>query len=262
MPERPGRVLLLAGTAEAAELAGRLAADPAYEVTASLAGRTRGPVALAARVRVGGFGGVDGLVASLRADGTNALVDATHPFAAVMPHSAAAAAALAGVPRLRVLRPPWEPVPGDRWIEVDDLEAGAGALRALGARRVLLTIGRLTLAPFASVAGAHILVRSIEPPDPMPLPSATVLLDRGPYTVEGEVELLRRYGVDVVVTKNSGGGATAAKLAAARALGLPVVMVRRPPPPRGPTAATVDDALAWLGGTVPRSSRTPSAGAP
>ena len=168
-----------------------------------------------------------------------------------MPHHAAAAAAAVGMPRLRLLRPAWTPVPGDRWIEVDDLPAAADALVDLGARRVLLTTGRLDLPPFARVAereGTHVLVRSIEPPDPLLLPSATVLLDRGPYTVDGETELLREHGVDAVVTKNSGGAATAAKLEAARACGVPVVMVRRPPQPSGPLAATVDEALAWLAG--------------
>jgi precorrin-6A/cobalt-precorrin-6A reductase len=239
-------VLVLAGTSEAADLARRLAADPAYEVTASLAGHTRAPAALPCPVRTGGFGGVDGLADALRAAGTDALVDATHPFAAVMPHNAAAAAEAVGVPRLRLLRAPWMPEAGDSWAEVDDLDGAARALRALGARRVLLTTGRLELAPFAAVDGAHLVIRSIEPPDPLPFPSATVLLDRGPYTVDGETALLREHAIDAVVTKNSGGTATAAKLAAARALGVPVVMVRRPPQPAGPTAPTADEALAWL----------------
>lgn len=247
---RPVRVLLLAGTAEAADLAGRLADDPAYDVTASFAGHTRSPAPLPCPVRTGGFGGIDGLVAALRAAETDALVDATHPFAAVMPHHAAAAASHLGLPRLRLLRPPWEAGPDDRWVDVDDLTEAAAALRTLGARRVLLTTGRLELAPFAGVDGAHMLVRSIERPDPLPLPSATVLLDRGPYTVDDEVALLREHAIDAVVTKNSGGAATAAKLAAARSLGVAVVMVRRPPQPEGPTVATVDEAQAWLTGAV------------
>ena len=248
---RPRRVLVLAGTAEASDLARRLSADPLIEVTASLAGRTRSPAPLPCPVRTGGFGGVDGLASYLRASATDALVDATHPFAAVMPHHAAAAAVEVGVARLRLLRPAWTPAPGDRWIEVDDLSAAADALVDLGARRVLLTTGRLDLPPFArfaSIEGTHVLVRSIEPPDPLALPSATVLLDRGPYTVEGETTLLRKHGVDALVTKNSGGVATAAKLAAARACGVPVVMVRRPPQPSGPVAPTVDEAIAWLAG--------------
>ncbi len=261
----PKRVLVLAGTAEAAALVARLVgADPAYEVTASLAGHTRTPAPLPCPVRTGGFGGVAGLVEALRVDGFAALVDATHPFAAVMPHHAAAAAGELGLPRVRVLRPPWVPGPDDHWIEVDDLTAAARALQDLGAGRVLLTTGRLELAPFAAVDGAHMVVRTIEPPDPLPLPSATVLLDRGPYSVPGEVALLREHAIDAVVTKNSGGEATAAKLAAAGTLGVPVVMVRRPPQPPGPLVTTVDEAEAWLAdvasGAAPRrrTHRRPS----
>jgi precorrin-6A/cobalt-precorrin-6A reductase len=251
----PMRVLVLAGTAEAAALAGRLATDGAYDVTASLAGHTRTPVPLPCPVRTGGFGGVDGLVEALRLGGFAALVDATHPFAAVMPHHAAAAADELGLPRVRLLRPPWAPGPDDRWIEVDDLAAAAGALQDLGARRVLLTTGRLELAPFAAVGGAHFVVRTIEPPEPLPLPSATVVRDRAPYTVSGEVALLREHTVDALVTKNSGGEATVAKLTAARTLGVPVVMVRRPPQPPGPLATTVDDAAAWLAGVAAAAPR-------
>jgi precorrin-6A/cobalt-precorrin-6A reductase len=254
----PTRVLVLAGTAEAARLVGRLAADGAYEVTASLAGHTRTPEPLPCPVRTGGFGGVDGLVAALRLGGFDALVDATHPFAAVMPRHAAAAAGELGLPRVRLLRPPWAPESDDRWIEVDDLAAAAGALQDLGARRVLLTTGRLELAPFAAVDRAHMVVRTIEPPDPLPLPSATVLLERGPYTVAGEVALLREHAVDALVTKNSGGEATAAKLTAARTLGVPVVMVRRPPQPPGPLVTTVDEAEAWVARTLAEASTGPT----
>jgi precorrin-6A/cobalt-precorrin-6A reductase len=246
------RVLLLAGTTEAAELAALLAdradrADRAdVEVVASLAGRTSAPVPLPCPVRTGGFGGVDGLAHELRAGGYHRLVDATHPFAAVMPHHAAAAAAAAGIPRLRLVRPPWSPAPGDDWHDVDDLEAAAAALPALGARRVLLTTGRLELAPFARVRGTHFVLRSIEPPDPQPLADATVVLARGPFSVDGELALLRDHRIDTIVTKNSGAAATAAKLTAARTLGTRVVMVRRPPGPPGPVASTPDAALRWL----------------
>ena len=244
----PARVLLLAGTAEAVALASSLAARPDVEVTASLAGHTARPARLPCAVRTGGFGGVDGLVQALREGGYTALVDATHPFAAVMPHNAEAASRLAGVPRLRVVRPPWRPGPGDAWHEVDDVAAAAEALGALGARRVFLTVGRLELAAFTGVPRVTFLVRSIDAPDPLPLDAAstTVVLDRGPFDVAGEVALLRRHDIDTLVTKNSGAEATAAKLAAARTVGARVVMVRRPAPPPGPLVDSPEAAMRWL----------------
>ncbi len=240
-------MLLLAGTTEAAELAALLAERNDLAVLASLAGRTSEPAAMTCPVRVGGFGGVDGLVAALRDGGHHLLVDATHPFAAQMPGHASEAAAIAGVPRLRLLRPPWRPVGGDRWHCVANLAAAAVELRAMGARRVFVSTGRLELAPFASLLGVQLVIRSIEPPDPAVLPGATVVLDRGPFDIESELALLRQHCVDAVVTKNSGGAATAAKLTAARRLGLPVVVVDRPPAPAGPVVATVAEAVAWIG---------------
>jgi precorrin-6A/cobalt-precorrin-6A reductase len=250
----PARVLLLAGTTEAAALATLLANRPDLEVVASLAGRTTTPAPLPCEVRTGGFGGPDGLAHALRDGGFHALVDATHPFAGVMPHHAAAAASAAGVPRVRLVRPPWRPAAGDRWHDVDDLTAAAAALARVGARRVFLTTGRLELAPFATVPGVHFVVRSIEPPDPVPWPAAvsTVVLARGPFTVDDELALLRAHRIDTIVTRNSGGDATAAKLTAARALGTRVVMVRRPAPPPGPLAATPEAALRWLDGLPAR----------
>jgi precorrin-6A/cobalt-precorrin-6A reductase len=244
----PVRVLLLAGTTEAAALAALLADLPGVEVVASLAGRTTAPSPLPCEVRTGGFGGPEGLEQALHDGGFVALVDATHPFAGAMPHHAAAAAASAGVPRLRLVRPSWRPAAGDRWHHVDDLPAAAAALGPLRARRVFLTTGRLELAPFATVPGVHFVVRSIEPPDPMPLPAAasTVVLAQGPFTVDDELALLRAHRIDTLVTKNSGGDATAPKLAAARGLGRQVVMVRRPVPPPGPLAGTPEAAVRWL----------------
>ncbi len=245
-------MLLLAGTTEAAVLAATLVGRADVAVTASLAGHTRSPARLPCPVRTGGFGGVDGLVRELRDGGYGVLVDATHPFARVMPHNAAAAAATAGVGRLRLMRPPWAPGAGDVWHDVDDLAAAAAALPALGARRVLVTTGRLDVAPFVALPGvhgmpgAHVVVRSIERPDPMPTADVTVLLARGPFSLDDEVALLREHRIDTIVTKNSGGAATAAKLTAARALGIRVVMVRRPPMPVGPVADTPEAALAWI----------------
>ena len=243
-------VLVLAGTAEAAALAGRLVASGAVDVVASLAGRTRAPAPLPCPVRTGGFGGAEGLAAELRARGHALLVDATHPFAARMPGHAARAAAAAGVPRLRLVRPPWRPGPGDDWVAVADVVAAAAALGDLGARRVLLTVGRQELAAFARVE-ADLVVRSIDPPDPRVLPGAAVVLARPPFSEAGEAALLREHRVDVLVTRNSGGAATAPKLAAARAAGVRVVMIGRPAPPPGPVAASVGEALAWVAGYVP-----------
>jgi precorrin-6A/cobalt-precorrin-6A reductase len=250
MAAGPTRVLLLAGTTEAAALATLLADRPGIEVVASLAGRTTTPAPLPCEVRTGGFGGPDGLEHALSTGRFDALVDATHAFARLMPHHAAAAAAAAGVPRLRLVRPPWRSAAGDRWHDVDDLTAAAAALAPMGARRVFLTTGRLELAPFAAVPGVHFVVRSIERADPMPLPAAasTVVLARGPFTVDDELALLRAHRIDTIVTRNSGGDATSAKLTAARTLGTRVVMVRRPVPPPGPLAATPEAALRWLDG--------------
>jgi precorrin-6A/cobalt-precorrin-6A reductase len=239
-------VLLLAGTAEAAALAGRLHAPPGFTVTASLAGRVAAPRALPCPVRVGGFGGVDGLVAELVRAGHELVVDATHPFAAAMSAHAAAAAERLDRPRLRLLRPPWTPGPGDDWHEVDDLTGAADRLVTLGAATVLLATGRHYVEPFARLVGTRFVLRSIDPPGPLPLADVTVVLDRGPFSVEHEQALLVHHGIDAVVTRNSGGTGAAAKLTAARHLGLPVVMVRRPAPPAGPVVATVDEAVAWV----------------
>ena len=246
-------VLVLGGTTEASALVPLLlAARPPLDVVTSFAGRTRRPRSVGGRVRVGGFGGVPGLVGYLREEGVQAVVDATHPFAAQMPWHAAEACAELGVPCLRVLRPAWSPAPEDRWIEVADLSGAATALASMGARRVLLTTGRQQLAPFAALRDTWFLVRAIEPPEPQPLAQAEVLLARGPFDLAGERHLLEERGIDAVVTKNSGGPATAAKLHAARALGLPVVVVARPPAPDGPTVADAEAAATWVAATVGR----------
>ena len=236
-------MLLLAGTAEATELARLLVADGGVDVVASFAGRTTRVAALPCPVRVGGFGGVEGLVQELTGGGYDALVDATHPFAAGMPHHAVAAAARTGVRRLRLLRPAWPPEP--EWLEVADLNGAAKALVETGARRVLLTTGRQDLHPFAPLAGVHFVVRSIESAGLLPLAKATAITARPPFTVDGERALLATHGIDTLVTKNSGG--PDAKLVAARTAGVRVVMVRRPPPVDGPVATTAGEALEWIG---------------
>jgi precorrin-6A/cobalt-precorrin-6A reductase len=245
MPPRR-QVLILGGSTEASELARRLPDRDRDDVTVSYAGRTRTRSVTPGRVRVGGFGGTAGLADYLTRERVDVLVDATHPFAAQMPHHAARACEATGVARLRVWRPPWERVDGDRWHDAADLDSAAATVGELGARRVFLTTGRQDLTPFSRLTKAWFLVRAIEVPAAVPLANASVVLARGPFDEDAELKLMRDHGIDVLVTKNSGGSAAAAKLAAARTLGVPVVMVRRPPCPAGPRAASVEAALRWL----------------
>ncbi|MFF5158061.1 cobalt-precorrin-6A reductase [Streptomyces sp. NPDC000348] len=236
-------ILVLGGTTEARALAGELSARPATRVTTSLAGRVRRPGAVAGELRVGGFGGAAGLADWLREQRVDAVVDATHPFAETITANAARAAAATGLPLVVLRRPGWRPGPGDHWHPVPSLPAAADLLPRLG-HRVLLTTGRLGLAAFAHLTDLRFVVRSVEPPEPPVPPHTHVLLARGPFTVADETALLREHRVDVLVTKDSGGAATAAKLTAARDLGLPVVVVRRPPLPDGVPA--VEDVPAAL----------------
>lgn len=232
---------MLGGTTEARELARLAAGDDRFEGTLSLAGMTRSPAPSPLENRIGGFGGADGLADYLRRNGIDVLVDATHPFASTISANAVAAAAAAGIPCIAVLRPAWEEVPGDRWVHVPDIGSAADAL-GKEPRRVFLTIGRKDLAPFRDGARHSYVVRSVDPPpsDLLP-PNATVIAARGPFALADEERLFRDHRIDTIVTKNSGGPATAAKLAAARNLGIPVVMVDRPPP-AGPALPTVEDA--------------------
>ncbi|MFF3468251.1 cobalt-precorrin-6A reductase [Streptomyces sp. NPDC002619] len=245
-------VLVLGGTTEARRLAAELAARPGVRVTTSLAGRVARPGALDGDVRIGGFGGAEGLAAWLRTQHADAVVDATHPFAVGITANAARAAAATGVPLVVLRRPGWQPGPGDDWHPVPSLAAAADALPGFG-RRVFLTTGRLGLVAFAHLTECHLVVRTVEPPEPPMPPDVEVILARGPFTVADELSLLRAHRIDVLVTKDSGGEATAAKLAAARQLGLPVVVVRRPPLPEGVTAVPdVNGALDHLGLDRPR----------
>ncbi|MGQ9371151.1 cobalt-precorrin-6A reductase [Azospirillum sp. ST 5-10] len=247
------KVLILGGTTEATALARRLAGHPAIAATVSLAGRTANPALPPLPTRIGGFGGVDGLAAHLEAHGIAAVIDATHPFAARISANAVAACALRGVPLLVLSRAPWTPRPGDRWIAAPGMAAAADALRDLG-ERVFLTVGRQELAPFARVPEKSYLIRAVDPPDPMPaLPRCTLVLDRGPFALEGELALLEAHGIDVLVSKNSGGAATRPKLDAARRRGIPVVMVDRPPAGAAPVVHDVAAALEWLDGALGRS---------
>ncbi|PWR18163.1 cobalt-precorrin-6A reductase [Zavarzinia aquatilis] len=240
------RPLILGGTLDAGRLARALAAagiDGRY----SYAGRTQAPAAQPLPTRIGGFGGVAGLVDYLEREGISHLIDATHPFAASMSAHAAAAAEIARVPLIALERAPWTPGRGDRWQSVPDM---AGAARALGleGRRVFLAIGRQHVADFAVAPRHHYLLRLVDAPDgPLPLPDATVILGRGPFTVEDDRALMVEHGIDIVVAKNAGGDGARAKLDAARALGLPVIMIDRPALPPRRLTESVDEVLAWLG---------------
>lgn len=247
-------VLILGGTTEARRLAADLAARPAVRVTTSLAGRVASPAAVAGETRTGGFGGPEGLADWLRTHRVDVLVDATHPFAASITANAARAAAVTGVRALMLRRPGWRPVAGDDWHLVDSLDAAALMLPRLG-RRVFLSTGRLGLAAFRHLTDLSFVVRSVDPPEPPLPPDTRVLLARGPFTVTDETRLLRTHRIDVLVTKDSGGAATAAKLTAARDLKLPVVVVRRPEPPAGVTVVPdVAGVLERLGLSSPRGS--------
>ena len=240
------RILILGGTAEARRLADALAARPGLSVMLSLAGRTAEPLSLPVPVRRGGFGGAEGLAEYLRAERINLLIDVTHPYADAISANAARAAELAGVKLLAIRRPPWRRVDGDNWIEVAD---SAQAAQALGAapRRVFLALGRNDLQPFAAAPQHFYLIRSVDPVEPpLAVPHARYVTARGPFSETEDRALLEEHRIEIVVAKNSGGDATHGKIAAARRLGLPVVMLARPALPGVPSVATVEEALAWL----------------
>nr|WP_306992976.1 cobalt-precorrin-6A reductase [Amycolatopsis thermophila] len=238
------QVLVLGGTGEARALAAGLVAR-GVAVTSSLAGRVANPRLPVGEVRIGGFGGPDGLARWLTEHGTLAVVDATHPFAERIGASAAEAARTTGTPLLRLQRPGWRQGPGDDWHWVDTLDEAAALVDTLG-DRIFLTSGRQGLSAFARCTRPWFLARCVDPPEPPLPPRLEVLLDRGPYTVEGETALLRDHRIDVLVTKDSGGDMTTAKLTAARRRGVPVVVVRRPPRPPAHTVADVGAALDWV----------------
>jgi precorrin-6A/cobalt-precorrin-6A reductase len=240
------RILILGGTLEARQLAERLAGRRDLAVTLSLAGRTASPVVQPVPVRIGGFGGARGLADYLSEQRIDALIDATHPYAAAISGNAAEAALSTGVRLLALRRPPWVAVAGDRWIEVADTQAAASAIGGVP-RRVFLALGRKELAPFAAAPWHHYLVRSVDPVDPpLAVPDAVYVIGRGPFGEADDRVLLEEHHIEVVVAKNSGGTATYGKIAAARALGLTVIMPRRPVLPRVQAVEGVGEAVAWV----------------
>jgi precorrin-6A/cobalt-precorrin-6A reductase len=240
------RILILGGTTEARELAQRLARRANLQVVISLAGRTRSPAPQPVPVRSGGFGGAAGLADYLRNERINAVIDATHPYADIISANAAVAARQAGVPLIALRRPPWQAVAGDRWSEAADV---GDAVRRLGARprRIFVTLGRSELAALTTAPQHFYLIRSVDPVEPpLSLPRVSYVVARGPYSEADDGALMREHAIDAVIAKNSGGAASYAKIAAARALGIEVVMLRRPAPPDGPAVESVDEAIVWL----------------
>jgi precorrin-6A/cobalt-precorrin-6A reductase len=240
------RLLILGGTTEATALAGRIANRRDLDPVLSYAGRTRNPSPPPIPFRVGGFGGVAGLETYLTERKVDAVIDATHPFAVQISRNAVAACRKLGLPTARLTRPPWQRQNDGRWTNVADI---AGAVRALGdrPRRVFLTIGGLQLVEFGQVSQHRFVVRTIDPPEGLiALTFHRVILARGPFSVEDEIALMRDERIDTLVTKNSGGSATEAKIKAARALGIEVVIVDRPTPEGYAAFHSIDDVLAWI----------------
>jgi precorrin-6A/cobalt-precorrin-6A reductase len=241
---RAMKILILGGTAEARTLAGKLAETGRFDVALSLAGRTVKPLPQPVPVRSGGFGGAEGLEHYLREETIDVLIDATHPYADAISANAAHAAALTGVPLLALRRPAWEKVEGDQWIEVEGVSDAVAAL-GQAPRRVFLALGRNEITPFAAAPQHTYLVRSIDPVDPpLAVPHAIYLTARGPFSEANDRALLERHRIDAIVAKNSGGDATYGKIAAARSLHLPVIMLKRPALPEVESFETVEDVLA------------------
>ncbi|MDJ0714132.1 MAG: cobalt-precorrin-6A reductase [Prochloraceae cyanobacterium] len=240
------RVLILGGTTEASQLAVKASTIEGIEVIVSLAGRTSQPAKIHVPTRIGGFSGTEGLVTYLRNNAIALLIDATHPFAAQISFNGAIAAKICGIPHLMLVRPPWQPIKGDRWIEVNDFKAAVAVLPGL-AKRVFLAIGRQELAAFSYLEDIWFLMRTIEPPaSDKPIPKGHLLLERGPFDLTEERQLLKKYQIEAIVSKNSGGEATIAKIIAARELGLPAVIIKRPIMPEGDRVTDVDSAFKWI----------------
>ncbi len=244
-------LLILGGTTEARRLASAVA-EAGLRGTVSLAGRVERPAPQGLPLRSGGFGGIAGLAGYLRETAVTHVIDGTHPFAAQMSANAVAACAETGVPLLALTRPAWEQGPEDHWIRVPDI-AGAVAELDRPAARVMLAVGRMHLAEFAPNPQHAYLLRLVDPPaEPLPFPEHHVVVDRGPFTRDADLKLLTDHRIELVVSKNAGGSGARAKIDAARALGLPVIMIDRPAIPPRAEAHSVEAALAWLHGATER----------
>ncbi len=247
-PDKP-HVLILGGTADARRLASFFAEHfgPAIRLTTSLAGRTKDFRAIAGDVRSGGFGGPDGLAEYLDSDNVTFLIDATHPFAATISAHAAEAADQKNVKRLSIFRARWELPPSLDVTRVASMEEAAMALHAMKSERALITIGVRNLEALTAATGTSFLIRLIEPPEnPIPLQNARIITQRPPFSIETELTLMTDNRIDALVSKESGGEATGAKLLAADKLGIRVILIERPAPPAGETVATPEEALVWL----------------
>jgi precorrin-6A/cobalt-precorrin-6A reductase len=248
------RILILGGTIEARKLAERLTERGGLDVAVSLAGRTKSPAPQPVHLRSGGFGGASGLADYLVKERIDALIDATHPYADRISANASIAARECGVPLIVLRRPPWLPVAGDRWTEVADVATAVGILGDRP-RHVFVTLGRSELGALSTAPQHFYLIRSVDPVEPpLSLPHATYVAARGPFNEADDRVLMSAHGIGAVIAKNSGGAATYGKIAAARALGIEVIMLRRPPPPDAPAVETVDAAVAWLDHAITSAS--------
>lgn len=238
------RILLLGGTSEASLLAHALK-DAGFDAVYSYAGRTDDPAPQPLPMRIGGFGGIDGLIAYLVAENITHVIDATHPFAAQMSWNAHAACAAQGLHLLALERAPWRPLKIDTWIDVADNAAALAALPKTPAR-VFLAIGKQGLDDFKMGVQHHFLLRLVDAPTENPLPNCTVVIAKGPFNIEGDTALMQKHKITHIIAKNAGGKGASAKLAAARALGLPVIMIARPALPERDRVESVEAVLAWL----------------
>ncbi|APO54682.1 cobalt-precorrin-6A reductase [Bradyrhizobium diazoefficiens] len=239
------RALILGGTSDASQLAAEIART-GMDAVYSYGGRTRAPADQPLPTRIGGFGGLSGLADYIRREGITHVIDATHPFAAEMSRNAVAACAETGTPLIALERTPWAKTPGDNWIEVGDVDAAVAALPESPAN-VFLAIGRQHIAPFGNKPQHAYTLRFVDPPEaPLPFP-ADVIVSRGPFTLDGELEMLRIRCIAWIVARNSGGDGARAKIDAARTLGLPVIMIVRPELPERQRVESVAEIMQWLG---------------